>query len=182
VHVPSTFTLSAGLRDGLEQAVTAWVRWAAGYQGLDEAAAEHLTERVPQLIADFQAAYDDPFSVVEREYVRDLVAGDTDVAWLADQRARREFAVPLPDERDPGVAAIDAADPDGRAVVTAAEFAHCAPEGAEGENFVAAAKRVVEEIWNDDPAQTWQEATRLTATGLDRHDVVHALAGDNHGG
>jgi hypothetical protein len=180
VHVPSTFTLPAGHRDGLGQAVTAWVRWAAGYQGLDEAAAEHLTERVPQVLADFQSAYDDPFSVVEREYLRDLVAGDTDVAWLADQRARREFAVPLPDERDPGVAAND--DPDGRAVVTAAEFAHCAPEGAEGENFVAAAKRVVEEIWNDDPAQTWQEAKRLTATGLDRHDVVHALAGDNHGG
>jgi hypothetical protein len=182
VHVPSTFTLSAGLRDGLAQAVTAWVRWAAGYQGLDKAAAEHLTERVPQVLADFQAAYDDPFSVVEREYVRDLAAGDTDVAWLADQRARREFAVPLPDEREADVAAIDVTDPDGRAAVTTAEFSQCAPEGAEGERFVAAARRVVEEIWNDDPAQTWQEAKRLTATGLDRHDVVHALAGDNHGG
>ena len=184
VHVPSTFTLSAGLRDGLRQALTAWVRWAAGYQGLDEAAAEHLTERVPQVLADFQAAYDDPFSVVEREYVRDLVAGDTDVAWLADQRARREFAVPLPDDREADeadVAGIDATDPDGRAAVTAAEFAHCGPEGAEGEKFVAAAKRVVEEIWNDDPAQTWQEARRLAAKGLDRHDVIHALAGDDHG-
>jgi len=190
VHVPSTFTLSAGLRDGLERAVTAWTRWAADYQGLDEAAAEHLTERVPQVLADFQAAYDDPFSVVEREYVRDLVAGDTDVAWLADQRARREFAVPLPDDREVSdgpeldVAAIDAADaadPDGRAFVTAAEFAHCGPEGEEGEKFVAAARRVVEEIWNDDPAQTWQEAKRLTATGLERHDVIHALAGDDHG-
>jgi hypothetical protein len=112
------------------------------------------------------------------------------VAWLADQRARREFAVPLPDDREVSdgpeldVAAIDAADaadPDGRAFVTAAEFAHCGPEGEEGEKFVAAARRVVEEIWNDDPAQTWQEAKRLTATGLERHDVIHALAGDDHG-
>jgi hypothetical protein len=185
MHVPSTFTLSAGLRDGLGQAVTAWVRWAAGHQGLDDAAAEHLTERVPQVLADFQAAYDDPFSVVEREYVRDLVAADTDVAWLADQRARREFAVPLPDDREADVADvadIDAADPDGRAVVTAAEFAHCGPEGPAGEKFVAAASRVVEEIWNDAPARTWQEARRLTATGLDRHDVIHALAGDDRGG
>ena len=53
-------------------------------------------ERVPRVLADFPAAYDDPFSVEERAYVRDLVAGDTDLAWLADQRARREFAVPLP--------------------------------------------------------------------------------------
>jgi hypothetical protein len=190
VHVPGTFTLSAGLRDGLGQAVTAWVRWAAGYQGLDEAAAEHLTERVPQVLADFQAAYDDPFMVVEREYVRDLVAGDTDMAWLADQRARREFAVPLPYDREVGdadvtdmadVADVDATEPDGRAVVTTAEFAHCGPEGAEGEEFLAAARRVVEEIWNDDPPQTWQEAKRLAATGLDRHDVIHALAGDDHG-
>jgi hypothetical protein len=185
VHVPSTFTLSAGLRDGLGQAVTAWVRWVVGYQGQDEAAAERLTERVPQVLADFQAAYDDPFGVVEREYVRDLVAADVDVAWLADQRARREFAVPLPDDREGDLAGdeedIDAADPDGRAAVTAAEFAHCGPEGAEGEEFVTAAKRVVEEIWNDDPAQTWQKAKRLAGTGLDRHDVIHALAGDDHG-
>jgi hypothetical protein len=180
-HVPSTFTLSARLRDGLGQAVTAWVGWAAGYQGLDEAAAEHLTEHVPQVLADFQAAYDDPFSVVERDYVRDLVAGDTDLTWLADQRARREFAVPLPDDREADVVDVDATDPGGRAIVTAAEFAHCGPEGAEGEKFVATASRVVEEIWNDNPAQTWQEAKRLTATGLDRHDVIHALAGDDHG-
>ena len=180
-HVPNTFTLSAELHDGLRPTVTAWVRWAAVYQSLDQAATEHLTERVPLIFSEFQAAYDDPYSVAARGYVRDLVAADTDVAWLADQRARREFAVPFPDERDPGVADIDAANPDGRAVVTAAEFAQCAPEGAEGEKFVAAARRVVEEIWNDDPAQTWQEARHLAAKGLDRHDVIHALAADDHG-
>ena len=181
LHVPSTFTLSAELRDGLRPAVTAWVRWAAVHQGLDEAATQHLTERVPMVLSKFQADYDDPYSVLERGYVRDLVAGDTDVAWLADQRARREFAVPLPDERDESVADVDAADPAGRAAVTAAEFADCGPAGAEGEKFVAAATRVVEEIWIDDPAQTWQQAQQLTAKGLDRHDVIHALAGDDHG-
>ncbi len=178
-HVPKTFTLSAELHDGLRRAVTAWVRWAAVYQGLDQAATEHLTERVPVIFSEFQAAYDDPYRVAARGYVLDLVTADADVAWLEDQRARREFAVPFPDERDAGVADIDAADPDGRAAVTTAEFAHCAPEGAEGEKFVAAARRVVEEIWHDDPAQTWQEAKRLVATKLDRHDVIHALAGDD---
>ena len=181
VHVPSTFTLSAGLRDGLRPALTAWVRWAAGYQGLDEAAAEHLTERVPEVVADFPAAYEDPFSVVERAYVRDLVTGDIDIAWLAEQRARREFAVPIPDDRAEEVVDIDPSDPDGRAAVMTAEFADCGSEGAEREKFLAAARRVVEEIWTDNPAQTWQQAKRLTAQGLDRHDVIHALAGDDHG-
>lgn len=180
-HVPNTFTLSAGLRDGLRPAVTAWVRWAAAHQGLDQAATEHLTERVPVILSEFQAAYDDPDRVAARGYVRDLATADADVAWLEDQRARREFAVPFPDERDVDSADVDAADPDGRAAVTVAEFAYCGPEGAEGQKFVAAAKRVVEEIWNDDPAQTWQEAKRLAAKGLDRHDVIHALAGDDHG-
>jgi hypothetical protein len=129
-HVPNTFTLSAELHDGLRPAVTAWVRWAAVHQGLDEAAAEHLTERVPVIFSEFQAAYDDPDRGAARGYMRDLVTADADVAWLAEQRARREFAVPFPDERDAGVAAIDA----------------------------AAARRVVEEIWKEDPAQTWQEA------------------------
>ena len=181
LHVAGTFTLSAELRDGLRPAVTAWVRWAAVHQGLDEAATQHLTERVPMVLSEFPIYYDDPYSAVERGYVRDLVAGDTDVAWLAEQRARREFAVPLPDERDESVADVDAADPEGRAVVTAAEFRDCGPAGADGEKFVAAAGRVVEEIWNNEPAQTWQEAGRLAATGLDRHDVIHALAGDAHG-
>jgi hypothetical protein len=179
-HVPSTFTLSAGLRDGMPSAVTAWVRWAAAYQGLDQAAADHLTERVPLVLDEFPAAYDDPYSVAARGYVRDLVAGDTDMAWLAEQRARREFAVAFPNERHAEVADIDVADRDGRAIVTAAEFGQCGPAGAEGEEFVASAVRVVEEMWNDDPAETWQEAKRMAAKGLDVHDVIHTLAGDDH--
>jgi hypothetical protein len=182
VHVPSTFTLSAVLHDGLRQAVTAWVRWAAVYQGLDEAATEHLMSRVPEILDEFPTAYDDPFNVVTRGYVRDLVTSDANVAWLADQRARRELAVPLPEDRDSGVRDIDATDPDGRGAVTMAEFARCAPEGTAGETFLAAARRVVEELWHDDPAQTWQEAKRLAARLPHRHDVIHALAGDDHAG
>lgn len=90
--------------------------------------------------------------------------------------------MPLPVDRGSGVRDIDATDPDGRAVVTVAEFTRCAPEGTAGEEFAAAAKRVVEELWHDDPAQTWQQAKRLAAKLPHRHDVIHALAGDGHGG
>jgi hypothetical protein len=180
-YVTSTFTLPAVVYDGLRSAATAWVRWSAVYRDLDEAATEHLMSRVPEILDDFAQEYDEPFNVAARGYLRDLVASDSDVAWLEAQRARREFAVPLPAEREAGVLDADAAEPDGRAAVTAAEFARCAPEGTAGETFLAAANRVVEELWSDDPAKTWQEAKRLTATGLDRHDVIHALAGDERG-
>ncbi len=186
VHVPATFTLSAVLLDGFRQAVTAWTRWAATYQDLDDASAEHLMSRVPEVLAEFQDAYDDPFNAEARDYLRDLVSSDASVAWLEDQRARREFAVPLTADRG-SVAGSDARDvdvtgPDGRAEVTVAEFTPCAPEGAAGETFLAAARRVVEELWHDDPTQTWQEAKRLSARLPHRHDVIHALVDDAHGG
>jgi hypothetical protein len=181
-HAASTFTLSAAQREGLAAAVGAWVRWTAVRRDLDEPAADRLLTKLPEILDKFQAAYDDPDSAVARAYVSDVAASDMDVAWLAGCRTRREFAAALPWDRDPGVAAIDATGPAGRADLTAHEFASCAPEGPAGEKFMVAAGRVVEELWHDDPAQTWQEAKRLAARGLDRHDVIHALGGDARGG
>lgn len=180
-YVTSTFTLPPVVYAGLRPAATAWARWSAVYRDLDEATTEHLLSRLPEILDEFAEEYDEPLNVAARGYLRDLAASDSDIAWLEDQRARREFAVPLPVDREEGVLDLDAADPDGRSAVTAAEFARCAPEGAAGETFLSAANRVVEELWHDDPAETWQEAKRLTATGLDRHDVIHALAGDDRG-
>ena len=47
VHAASTFTLTTAQRDGMERAVTAWTRWAAARQGLDEAATEVVMTRLP---------------------------------------------------------------------------------------------------------------------------------------
>ena len=44
------------------------------------------------------------------------------------------------------------------------------------EQFVAAADRVISELWYDDPEATFQAARRLFAGGVDRHDIIHALA------
>jgi hypothetical protein len=180
-HVASTFTLSAAQREGLEAAVSAWVRWTAVRRDLDEAAADRLLTKLPEILDEFQIAYDDPDSAAARAYVRDVAASDMDVAWLAGCRTRREFAAPLPWDRDPDIAAIDATDPAGRAVLTAHEFTSCAPEGPAGQKFMAAAKRVIEELWHDDPAETWQAAKRLLAKGETPHDVLHALAGHDAG-
>jgi hypothetical protein len=176
-YAANTFTLTTAQRDGLEAAVSAWVRWAAAHQNLDDAATRHLLSKLPEIFAEFPAPYDDPVSVANRGYVRDVAASDTDAAWLDECRTRREFAVPLPASRDAGAAAIDATTKGGRAALTEDEFASCAPEGAEGEKFIATAKDIVEELWHDDPPTTWQMGKSLLAQGLDEHDAIHRLAG-----
>jgi hypothetical protein len=178
-HTASTFELSVAQREGLTAAVTAWARWNAVRRDLDEVATGHLLTKLAEILDDFDAAYDDPVSVANRAYVRDIAASDMDVARLAAWRTRREFAVPLPVDRDPSGSAIDAADPDGRAVLTAMEFASCAPEGSAGEEFMTEAKRVVEELWHGAPEETWQAAKLMLAKGDDRHGVLHSIIGRN---
>ena len=176
VYVASTFTLSAGQLDGMRPAVTAWARWAARRQGLDEAPTGTLMTHLAAVLDDFKSAYDDPVNVVARGYVRDIATPDADAAWLADCRARRELAAPLPENRDPDDTAVDPANPEGRAVLVTSEFGGCDLEGASIEEFLAAASRVVEELWHDDPPATWQAGKRLLTQGHDPHDVIHLLA------
>ncbi len=174
-HVPCTFRLSQEQRDGMRQAVTAWSRWAAARQGVDEEAADTLVAYLDDKLNDFAAVYDDEESTALRRHVEDLVTADVDLAWLAELRARRELAAPLPDDRDPDDEDIDASRPAGRATLTEHEFAACLPEGPAGEKFMAAAKCVVEELWHDDPPATWLVGKSLLDRGLDRHDVIHQL-------
>jgi hypothetical protein len=170
-HVPNAFTLSPAQREHLEPALTAWTRWAAQHQGLDEAATARLTERVPQVVSRFDKAYDDPEAVASRGYLSDLAASDADVSWLARQLARRVFALPI-EGADHG----DVSNPAGRRALAEAEFAGCAPPGdMTSEQFVAAAERVISELWHNDPEATFQTARGMFADGADRHDIIHAL-------
>ena len=128
------------------------------------------------VLGTFQAVYDDPVNVAARAYVRDIAGPDADAAWLADCRARRELAAPLPEDRDPGYEVIDPADADGRAVLVASEYGECDMEGANAGEFLAAVSRVVEELWHGDPPATWQAGKTLLGKGHDPHDVIHQLA------
>jgi hypothetical protein len=177
VHVASTFTLTTAQRDGTERAVTAWTRWAAARQGLDEAATGVVMTRLPELLDEFPDAYDHPYNTTSRSYLRDLATLDADLPWLADQLERREFAAPFPGDREPSTDGIDATDSHGRAEIAIAEFAECAGGGADTIKLLTAVPRVVEEMWHDNPASTWERAKRMLAEGYDRHDVLHRLGG-----
>ena len=175
-HVPNTFTLSAAQRQHLEAAVTAWTRWSAERRGLDEAAAARLAESLPEAFGQFGPAYDDPEAVIARGYLADLAAGDADVSQLAGHVARRMFAVPMPGPAEDG-GPVDVSDPAVRRALTEDEFAECVPHAdLTGEEFMAAVHRVIAELWDDDPAETFAAARRLFAGGADRHDIIHTLA------
>jgi len=176
-HVPNTFGLSAAQRQHLEPAVTGWARWSAEHRGLDEAATARLTDSLPEVFGRFAAAYHDPDAVTTRSYLADLAAGDADVSGLAGHVARRMFAVPMPDPDQDDHGPWDLGDPVARRALILAEFAGCTPQaGLTRPEFMAAVHRVVAELWDDNPAETFAAARRMFASGTDRHDIIHTLA------
>jgi hypothetical protein len=160
--------------------VTAWIRWSAEHRGLDEAATARLAESLPEVFGRFGAAYDDPEAATARSYQADLAVGDAELSELATHVARRMFAVPLPGPAADGTAVhapVDVSDPAVRRALAETEFGACAPHaGLTQEEFLAAVHRVIAELWDDDPQETFQEAQRLFASGADRHDIIHTLA------
>jgi hypothetical protein len=124
----------------------------------------------------FPDEYDHGYAAASRSYLRDVATPDVDLSRLADQRARREFAAPILQNQDPA-ADGDGSTPKGRARMALAEFSECADGGADAIKLLTAVTRVVEEVWHDNPATTWEKAKRLLAEGHDRHHVIHSLAG-----
>ena len=177
-HVPSVFTLTGAQREHLEPAVTAYMAWSAAQRGLDEAAAARLVESLPGVFGRFGRAYDDPEAVTARSYLADLAVSDADVSELSRHVSRRLFALPLPDPAPgPAPGPADLSDPDVRRALTEDEFADCTPHaGMTREDFMAAVHRVVAELWDDDPPQTFAAARRMFASGADRHGIIHTLA------
>jgi hypothetical protein len=175
-NVPSIFTLTPAQRQHLEPAVTAWIQWSAAHRSLDDQATARLTERLPGVFSRFDQAYDDDGAALARTYMADLAASDVDFSWLTDRVGRRMFAVPMP-EPDEASELRDAGDPQARRARTEAEFADCTPPGGlTREQFMAAVHRVISELWDDDPPETFAAARVLFSDGRNRHDVIHALA------
>jgi hypothetical protein len=177
-YLPNTFALTDEQRSGLPAAVTAWTRWAARRQQLDEPALSELDVRLPQVLARFDEAYADPDAALARGYLADVSATTADAATLSEALNRRALAVPLPSERgDEALRRLDAADPAARRTLVERAFEDCSPpDGMSRPDFLAAAVRVSEQLWHDDPPELWQRAQRLSAAGTGNHDIIHELA------
>lgn len=176
-HVPSTFTLTSAQRDGMPGAVTAWARWAAERQELDEPAIARLEGHLPKVFAEFDEAYDNPDNTLARSYLTDLSTVTADAAVLGAALPRRHLAVPVSEAHaDADHIPLDAADPASRRAIVESHYAECdLPDGMTRAQLLAAVVRVAEQLWHDDPPEIWQEAQRLSATGVTNHDIFHAL-------
>jgi hypothetical protein len=174
-HVPTFYPVTQAQRAQLRPAVTAWAAWSAQHWSVPDAAGE-LAGAADQAIVAFEKEPDDPYYAALRGYLADLVTSDADVEMLRMAMVRRTLALPLPDDRPDETGSLDAADPATRRTVAAAEFATCTlPDGVTRDQLIAAAQRVVEELWTGEPPATWQHAERLSINGMDHHDIIHAL-------
>jgi tetratricopeptide (TPR) repeat protein len=118
-----------------------------------------------------------------------FAAGDGVAADPAE--VRRAFAAPPAEGTLHGLdlGLLDPADPDERRLLLEAEHpelldaleAGTEVEGPDGEPMspelhLAMHEVVAQQLWDDDPPETWETARRLLAEGYDRHEVLHMLA------
>jgi hypothetical protein len=111
-------------------------------------------------------------------------------AESAPREARRQFACPPARGhfRDIELEYLDPDDPDERRMLLEAEHPelHRALRRRDDEVVVdgrpisprlhiAMHEIVANQLWDDDPPETWATAQRLTALGYERHEVLHML-------
>lgn len=180
--LPRTGLLAAHHVDHVPDVVPAWARYAAGRTGLSAESLEETLTALPAITGQFKEAYEDTERwSPERVAIERLLADvDSAVEDIDDVFARRMFALHrLPD---------DDFDPDDEdAFIRMVEEEH-----AESPEFSAAKISstrewspslhvsmhtiIARQLWNGEPAETWETAKRLLDEGLERHDVLHALA------
>lgn len=103
-----------------------------------------------------------------------------------EESERRAFAVRAVAAGD--LAWADPAEEDGRRVLIEAEHPELASALGTGVHEVMVGGHVVNaalhvslheivatQLWDDDPAQLWPTAVRLTSLGYERHEVLHML-------
>ena len=160
-HVPRIFELTAAQRSGLVPAVTAWARWAAGKQGLPDAAVDRLTERVTEIDERFDAVYSDPDLVPLRCYLSDVAAVTADSEDLLRAFTLRAQAVPLPHLRPTESRPLLASDPLQRRRILADDAEEWGPnEDVSTQDWLDALTQVSDQLWHDDPPEVGQAVLR----------------------
>ena len=159
------YELDADHEEAVEPVVLAWVQWTAERAGLTETAIAALDEAVADYLSEYADEDDSP---LER-YFGDV--GDLSPTELADALERRMFAVPsLTTEIEDEEVDLDPTDPDQRRALVIAE----ADEDEEEQRLVLRAT-IVDQLWDDEPADVWQVVQRLQEGELDRDEIFERL-------
>ena len=167
----------------LPTVLRAWVGWAAERAGLSASARAVLDEAADALLEAAAASLPDELL----DALLDDVPDDITPEEMDQILARRTFAVGGPSILDDdGQLRIDPADPDQRALAIhdehpeyaealASPFADTLVDGVNPRLHLALHEIVANQLWDAEPAGVWPAALRLFSSGMDRHDVLHAL-------
>lgn len=186
--LPRKVMLDDADRDAMPAVVRAWVRWAGEAAGLPAPALAELTQVAEDCAADFAEEYDNPANAgPARKVLQGLDTGS--LTDLRDAVDRRMFTMPYFGTRigDEDYPDLDPGDPDERGLLIQGEHPeyHQALDdpsfdgeidGVSPRLHIAIHEIVANQLWEDDPPEAWEAAKRLRAAGVDRHDILHAIA------
>ncbi len=159
------YELDADHEEAVEPVVLAWVQWTAERAGLTETAVAALDEAVADYLSEYADEDDSP---LERYFGG---VGDLSPSELADALERRMFAVPsLTTEIDDEEVDLDPTDAEQRRALVIAE----ADEDEEEQRLILRAT-IVDQLWDDEPAEVWQTVERLREGELDRDEIFEQL-------
>ncbi|MGW5366418.1 hypothetical protein [Actinopolymorpha pittospori] len=177
--LPRTGLLARSHGDHVPEVIPAWVRYTARRTGMSDKSLEKVLAALPDITGRFKEAYEDTERwSPERKAVERMLA-DVDPAADVDQVfARRMFALPrLPDRE------FDPEDEDSFIRLIAEEHAdtektHYVAKSSDRSprRHVTLHTMIARQLWKNDPPETWATAQRLAHQGLERHEVLHALA------
>jgi len=175
--------------DALPATVRAWAEWAGRRAELPAAAMAELRETVDDMVCSIGRP-GDPVPIasdVADAYLAGLDLDDVRPEDLPDLLERRMFAAPSVGTRIGGeeFPFLDPSDPDDRGMLIEGEhpeyhdaLADPGSDTVDGVNprlHITVHEIVANQLWDDEPPEVWQAAKRLSATGMDRHDVLHAI-------
>lgn len=163
--------------DAVAPVVLSWASWTAARAGLSEVATAALLEEVTEYLGEYLSDDD------EDEDFSDYLDGTESADEALEVVARRRFAVPelstvIGDEEltdlDPGDPEqrrllVIGAHPEYHESLAAEEF-----DGADGLRL-ALETSIVDQLWDDEPAEVWTAAQNLLRQDLSRDDVLDRL-------
>jgi hypothetical protein len=175
--------------DALPATVRAWASWAGRRAGLPEEAMAELRDAVDDMVGSIGLPDDlEPFEGgIADAYLAGLDLDDVQPEDLPGVLERRMFAMPdvgtrIGDEEFPF---LDPSDPDNRSMLIEGEhpefheaLADPDSDTLDGVNprlHIIVHEIVANQLWDDTPPEVWQAARRLLASGMDRHEVLHAI-------
>jgi Domain of unknown function (DUF1841) len=175
--------------EALPATVRAWAEWAGRRAELPAAAMAELREAVDDMASSIGRPGDavPMASDVADAYLAGLDLDDVRPEDLPDLLERRMFAAPTVGTRigDEEFPFLDPSDPDDRGMLIEGEhpeyheaLADGGSDTVDGVNprlHITVHEIVANQLWADEPPEVWQAAKRLSATGMDRHDVLHAI-------